>query len=48
MNGDAIMRPIREFDGFVFAITHEIAPIAAASRHLKINVLASTAKLPTR
>jgi hypothetical protein len=27
MNGDAIVRSVREFDGFVFAVAGEVAPI---------------------
>ena len=33
-NRTAIVRPVREFDRLVFAITHEITPISAAPRHL--------------
>ena len=31
-----IVRPIREFDGLVFAIAHEITPISATPRHLRM------------
>jgi hypothetical protein len=34
MNGDPIVPPVREFDRFVFAVSHKLLPTDAATRHL--------------